>query len=182
MSTLGYARVSTQDQDLSAQLDELRKAGAVTVYREKVSGARAGRPQLARLMASLRKGDAVLVTKLDRLGRSTRELLDLIHRIDQAGASFRSIGDPLFDTSTSQGRLLVTMLAAIAEFERELIRERTGAGRERAMAAGIRFGRKPKLSDFQRKEAIARRGNGETLAQIARSYAVSVSMISRLSP
>jgi DNA invertase Pin-like site-specific DNA recombinase len=93
MSTLGYARVSTQDQDLSAQLDELRKAGAVTVYREKVSGAHADRPQLARLMASLRKGDAVLVTKLDRLGRSTRELLDLIHRIDQAGASFRSIGD-----------------------------------------------------------------------------------------
>jgi DNA invertase Pin-like site-specific DNA recombinase len=180
MSTLGYARVSTQDQDLSAQLDELRKAGAVTVYREKVSGARADRPQLARLMASLRKGDAVLLTKLDRLGRSTRELLDLIHRIDQAGASFRSIGDPLFDTSTSQGRLLVTMLAAIAEFERELIRERTGAGRQRAMAAGIRFGRKPKLSDFQRKEAVARRSNGETLAQIARSYAVSISMISRL--
>jgi DNA invertase Pin-like site-specific DNA recombinase len=179
---VGYARVSTQDQDLSAQLDALRKAGAVTVYREKVSGARADRPQLARLMASLRKGDAVLLTKLDRLGRSTRELLDLIHRIDKAGASFKSIGDPLFDTSTSQGRLLVTMLAAIAEFERELIRERTGAGRQRAMAAGIKFGRKPKLSDFQRKEALVRRGNGETLAAVARTYGVSISMISRLSP
>ena len=79
-------------------------------------------------MASLRKGDVVLVTKLDRLGRSTRELLDLIHRIDQAGAAFRSLGDPLFDTTTSQGRLLVTMLAAIAEFERELIRERDRRG------------------------------------------------------
>ena len=100
--------------------------------------------------------------------------------IDQAGAATRSPGDPLFDTSTSQGRLLVTMLAAIAEFERELIRERTGEGRARALAAGVRFGRKPKLSDFQRKEALSRRGNGETLAQIARSYAVSVSMISRL--
>jgi DNA invertase Pin-like site-specific DNA recombinase len=177
---VGYARVSTQDQDLSAQLDALKKAGAATVYREKISGVRADRPQLAKLMTSLRKGDVVLVTKLDRLGRSTRELLDLIHRIDQAGGSFKSLGDPLFDTSTSQGRLLVTMLAAIAEFERELIRERTGAGRQRAMAAGIRFGRKPKLSDFQRKEALARRGNGETLAQIARSYAVSISMISRL--
>jgi DNA invertase Pin-like site-specific DNA recombinase len=83
-------------------------------------------------------------------------------------------------TSTSQGRLLVTMLAAIAEFERELIRQRTGEGRAPTLAAGIRFGRKPKLSDFQRKEALARRGAGETLAQIARSYAVSVSMISRL--
>ena len=180
MSIIGYARVSTQDQDLSAQLAVLKAAGATAIFREKISGVRADRPQLTKLMASLRKGDVVLVTKLDRLGRSTRELLDLMHRIDEAGAAFRSLGDPLFDTSTSQGRLLVTMLAAIAEFERELIRERTGEGRARALAAGVRFGRKPKLSDFQRKEAMARRGNGETLAQIAQSYAVSVSMISRL--
>jgi DNA invertase Pin-like site-specific DNA recombinase len=180
MAAIGYARVSTQDQDLTAQLDALRKAGARTVFREKVSGVRADRPQLAKLMASLTRGDVVVVCKLDRLGRSTRELLELIYRIDQAGAAFRSLGDPLFDTSTSQGRLLVTMLAAIAEFERELIRERTGEGRKRAMQNGIRFGRKPKLSNFQRQEALARRGAGGTLAQIARSYAVSVSMISRL--
>jgi DNA invertase Pin-like site-specific DNA recombinase len=129
-------------------------------------------------MASLKAGDVVVVTKLDRLGRSTREL----ERISKAGAAFRSLGDPLWDTSSSQGRLLSTLLAAIAEFERDLIRERTGDGRARAMAAGVKFGRKPKLSDYQRKEALKRRAAGETLAEIAKSYAVDVSMISRLAP
>lgn len=100
----------------------------------------------------------VVETKLDRLGRSTRELLDLIERIGKAGASFRSLGDPRWDTSSSQGRLLSTLLATIADFERDLIRERTGEGRKRAMAAGVKFGRKRKLSDYQRKEAIKRRG------------------------
>jgi DNA invertase Pin-like site-specific DNA recombinase len=151
-----------------------------TIYREKVSGVRADRPQLAKLMGSLKAGDIVLVTKLDRLGRSTRELLDLIERIGNAGAAFRSLGDPLWDTSSLQGRLLSTLLAAIAEFERELIRERTGEGRKRAMLAGVKFGRKRKLSDYQRAEAIKRRATGETLASIARSYAVDISMISRL--
>ena len=123
----------------------------------------------------------MLVTKLDRLGRSTRELLDLIERIGSVGAAFRSLGDPLWDTSSSQGRLLSTLLAAIAEFERDLIRERTGDGRKRAQANGVKFGRKPKLSDYQRKEAIKRRGADETLTELARSYAVDISMISRLS-
>ena len=155
--------------------------GATTIYREKISGVRADRPQLAKLMAALKPSDVVLVTKLDRLGRSTRELLDLIDRIGKAGAVFRSLGDPLWDTSSPQGRLLSTLLAAIAEFERELIRERTGEGRRRAMANGVKFGRKPKLSPYQRAEAIKRRAAGETLASIARSYAVDISMISRLS-
>ncbi len=181
MTIYGYARVSTQDQHLTGQLEALKAAGAETIYREKISGARADRPQLAKLMAALQPGDIVQVTKLDRLGRSTRELLDLIERISKAGASFRSLGDPLWDTSSSQGRLLSTLLAAIAEFERDLIKERTGDGRKRAMAAGKKFGRKPKLSDFQRQEAMRRRAAGETLAEIAKSYAVDVSMISRLS-
>jgi DNA invertase Pin-like site-specific DNA recombinase len=162
MTTLGYARVSTQDQNLAGQLAALEAVGASTIFREKVSGVRADRPQLAKLMAALGPGDLVVVTKLDRLGRSTRELLELIDRIGKAGASFRSLGDPLWDTSNPQGRLLSTLLAAIAEFERELIRERTGEGRKRAMANGVKFGGKPKLSSFQRAEAIKRPKNGPT--------------------
>jgi len=180
MAIVAYARVSTRDQDLTAQIIALKAAGAGTIYREKVSGVRADRPQLAKLMAKLMFGDVVVVTKLDRLGRSTRELLDLIDRIGKAGASFRSLGDPLWDTCSAQGRLLSTLLASIAEFERELIRERTGEGRKRAMAAGVKFGRKRKLSDYQRKEAIKRRSAGETLAAIAKSYGVAISMICRL--
>src|SRR5262252_2799675 len=180
MAIIGYARVSTQDQDLSGQLEALKAAGATRIYREKVSGVRADRPELAKLMSTLKPDDVVVVTKLDRLGRSTRELLDLIDRISKASASFRSLGDPLWDTSNAQGRLLSTLLAAIAEFERELIRERTGEGRKRAMAAGVKFGRKPKLSSYQRAEAIKRRAAGETLTSIARSYGVAISMISRM--
>ena len=107
-------------------------------------------------------------------------MLELIDQISKAGASFRSLGDPLWDTSSPQGRLLSTLLAAIAEFERELIRERTSAGRERALANGVKFGRKRKLSPYQRAEAIKRRDAGETLVAIARSYGVDHSMISRL--
>jgi DNA invertase Pin-like site-specific DNA recombinase len=180
MAIVGYARVSTQGQDLAGQLEALKHAGAETIYREKVSGVRADRPQLAKLMATLKAGDIVVVTKLDRLGRSTRELLELIERIGKAGAAFRSLGDPLWDTSSSQGRLLSTLLAAIADFERDLIRERTGEGRKRAMADGVKFGRKRKLSDYQRAEAVKRRAAGETLAAIAKSYGVAISMISRL--
>jgi DNA invertase Pin-like site-specific DNA recombinase len=180
VAILGYARVSTQDQDLSGQIEALKAAGVGTIYREKVSGVRSDRPQMAKLMAALKPGDIVTVTKLDRFGRSTRELLELIDRIGKAGAAFRSLGDPLWDTSSAQGRLLSTLLAAIAEFERELIRERTGEGRKRAMANGVKFGRKPKLSPYQRAEAVKRRAAGEPLAEIARSYAVDISTISRL--
>lgn len=133
-------------------------------------------------MAALSAGDMLIVTKIDRFGRSTRELLELVHRVGKAGASFRSLGDPLWDTSSPQGRLLATMLAGIAEFERELIRERTGAGRERAKANGVKFGRKRKLSPYQRAEALRRRDAGETLTSIAKSYAVDISMISRMKP
>jgi DNA invertase Pin-like site-specific DNA recombinase len=180
MTVIGYARVSTHDQDLSAQLEALKTAGATSIFKEKVSGVRADRPQLAKMMATLKPGDVVTVTKLDRLGRSTRELLNLIDQIDKAGAAFRSLADVMWDTSTPQGRLLKNVLASIAEFERDLIRERTSEGRKRALACGVKFGRPRKLSPYQRAEALKRRADGETLTAIARSYAVSVSMVSRL--
>ena len=127
----------TRAGPLNRWLDALKAAGAGMIFREKVSGARADRPQLTKLKAGLKTGDVVVVTKLDRLGRSTRELLDLIDRIGKAGASFRSLGDPLWDTSSAQGRLLSTLLASIAEFERELIRERTGEGRAGAVEKAL---------------------------------------------
>jgi DNA invertase Pin-like site-specific DNA recombinase len=180
MTVFGYARVSTRDQGLAPQVEALKAAGATTVYSEKIYGARSDRPKLTKLMACLEPGDMVVVTKLDRLGRSTRELLDLVDRIDKSGAAFRSLGDKDWDTSSRQGRLLLTMLAAIADFERDLIRERTGEGRKRALANGVKFGRKRKLSPYQREEAIKRRAAGETLASIAKTYGVAISMISRL--
>jgi DNA invertase Pin-like site-specific DNA recombinase len=134
------------------------------------------------MVAGLQPGDTVVVCRLDRLGRSLRELLILLDEFDKRGIGFKSLADAWCDTRTPHGRLLTSILGSLAEFERSLIAARTAEGRERAKRAGIRFGRRPKLTDHQRKEALARRGNGETLAQIARSYAVSVTMISRLSP
>jgi DNA invertase Pin-like site-specific DNA recombinase len=128
----------------------------------------------------LGEGDVLIVTRLDRLARSSRDLLNVIKQITDVGATFKSLRDTWADTTTAHGRLILTVLAGLAEFERELIVERTGEGRERAMAKGVVFGRKPKLTAYQRKEAIARREAGETLVSIARSYGVDHSMISRL--
>ena len=180
MAILGYARVSTDGQTLDAQVDALTAAGADRVFQEKVSGIKSDRAELAKLMATLREGDVLLVTRLDRLARSTRDLLNLLASVGEKKAGFRSLGDLWADTTTAHGRLMLTVLGGLAEFERELIRTRTGEGRERAKAQGVRFGRKPKLTPHQRREAIARRNAGETVTDIARSYAVSHSLISRL--
>jgi DNA invertase Pin-like site-specific DNA recombinase len=180
MTIWGYARVSSESQDYERQVEALRAAGAEKVLAEKVSGARADRPQLAKLIASLKAGDVVLVTKIDRLGRSTQDLLNLIGDMRKAGANFKSLGDEMLDTTSANGELIFTILAAISTYERRLINSRTGEGRERAMANGVKFGRKPKLTPHQRAEAIKRRAAGETLADIAKSYAVDISTISRL--
>src|SRR3954471_5816077 len=173
MTVYGYARVSTDGQSLSAQLAELKTAKCEKIFQEKVSGARSDRKQLARLMAVLTKGDVLIVTRLDRLARSTRDLLNTLCTIAEKGAGFKSLRDTWADTTTAHGRLMLTVLGGLAEFERELIRTRTGEGRERAKARGVVLGRKPKLSPHQRREAMARREAGEVLTDIARSFNVS---------
>jgi DNA invertase Pin-like site-specific DNA recombinase len=180
MTVYGYARVSTEGQTLDAQVAELKAAGCGKIYREKVSGARADRDQLKRILKVLEAGDVLVVTRLDRLARSTRDLLNIIQSIGEKEAAFRSLGDTWADTTTAHGRLMLTVLGGLAEFERELIRIRTGEGRKRAKARGVRLGRKPKLTRHQQREAIARREAGEALADIARTYNVSHSTISRL--
>src|SRR5712672_3124279 len=177
MAVYGYARVSTDGQTLSTQLAELKAAKCTKIFREKISGARSDRKQLARLMSLLAKGDVLVVTRLDRLARSTRDLLNLLGTIGEKGAGFKSLKDTWADTTTAHGRLMLTVLGGLAEFERELIRSRTGEGRERAKArGGVVVGRKPKLTHHQRQEAVARREAGESLMDIGRSYAVSPRM------
>jgi DNA invertase Pin-like site-specific DNA recombinase len=177
---IGYARVSTDGQTLDAQQSALAAAGAERVFAEKVSGAITERKALARAIAACGPGDVLLVTRLDRLARSTRDLLNVLDAVGKACAGFRSLADAWADTTTPHGRLMLTVLGGLAEFERELIRARTDEGRTRAQARGVRFGRKLKLTPHQRQEAIARREAGEALVEIGRSYNVSHSTISRL--
>ena len=177
----GYARVSTDGQSVAAQVAQLIDAGAVKVFRETASGAKTDRRELARAIKALEAGDTLLVTRLDRLARSTRDLLNTLAQITERGAGFKSLADAWADTTTAHGRLMLTVLGGLAEFERELIRARTGEGRERAKARGQHMGRPPKLTPHQRAEAIRRRDKGEeTLAEIGRSYNVSPQTIGRL--
>ena len=182
MTIYGYARVSTDGQTLASQDAQLHAAGCVKVYGEKVSGAKTDRAELGKLLRRLERGDVLVVTRLDRLARSTRDLLNILHQLGERGVGFKSLADAWADTTTAHGRLLVTMLAGIAEFERELIRARTGEGRTRAKARGVKFGRPSKLTAHQRQEALQRLIAGETQADIARSYAVDATTIGRLRP
>ena len=182
MTIYGYARVSTDGQTLASQDAQLHAAGCAKTYSEKASGAKTDRAELAKVLRRLEPGDVLVVTRLDRLARSTRDLLNILHTLGERGVGFKSLADTWADTTTAHGRLLVTMLAGIAEFERELIRARTGEGRKRAQARGVKFGRPPSLTPHQRQEAIQRLAAGETLVEIARSYNVSHPTISRLRP
>jgi DNA invertase Pin-like site-specific DNA recombinase len=177
----GYARVSTDGQSVDAQVRQLMKAGCKKVFREVASGARTDREQLRRLLDGLVPGDVLTVTRLDRLARSTRDLLNTLAIIASQKAGFCSLGDTWASTTTAHGRLMLTVLGGLAEFERELIRTRTAEGRARAKARGVKLGRKPKLTPHQQREATKRRDRGdETLAEIGRSYNVSGWTIARL--
>ena len=176
----GYARVSTDGQSVEAQAHQLTAAGCEKLFREIASGAKTDRAQLRRLLEGLTPGDVVTVTRLDRLARSTRDLLNTLATITAKGAGFRSLHDAWADTTTPHGRLLLTMLGGLAEFERELILARTGEGRARAKARGVKLGRKPKLTPHQRQEALKRLEAQEPTRDIARSYNVAHTTISRL--
>ena len=177
---IGYARVSTQGQSLASQIDALKSAGCERIFQEKESGAKTNRPELAKAIKALGEGGVLVITALDRLARSTRDLLNTLDIVSAKGASFRSLKDTWADTSTPHGKLMVTVLGGLAEFERELIRVRTGDGRQRAQDRGVKFGPKHKLTPFQTAEVRTRKAAGESVRDLARSYGVGAATISRL--
>src|SRR5277367_496138 len=181
MAIYGYARVSTDGQTLDAQVAALTAAGAAPVFRETASGAKTDRRELAKAVRALDSGDTLLVTRLDRLARSTRDLLNILDMVAKAGAGFRSLGEAWADTTTPHGRLMLTVLGGLAEFERDLIRTRTGEGRARAKTRGVHMGRPPKLTAHQKREALNALADGSaSQADLARRFNVSQATISRL--
>ena len=176
----GYARVSTDAQDLSNQVTQLKAAGCGTIYREKITGTHADRPQLKKLIAALTAGDVVVIPAVDRLSRDTTDLLVIARDMQRAGAGLRSLAEPVVDTTSDFAELVLAMLGVAAKLERRRIIERTARGRADAKAKGVQFGRKPKLTPHQAREAQARVTAGETQRSIARSYNVSQATISRL--
>lgn len=177
---IGYARVSTNDQDTAAQVAALRAAGCERIFREKASGGRWERPELHKLLEQLRKGDVLVVWKLDRLSRSLRDVLTLMERIQEVKAGFRSLTEAI-DTTTPAGRMMMQMIGSFAEFERAMLRERTKAGLESARKQGRIGGRRPKLLPQQQAEIVRMVTKGkQTAADAARLFNVHPATISRL--
>lgn len=177
---IGYARVSTDDQNLDAQLDALKGAGAVRIFSDKISGSLRKRPELDRLLDQLREGDVIVVTKYDRLARSLRDLLDIVEAIKARGAGFRSLAEDI-DTTTPAGRLVFHVFASIAQFERERISERTKEGLEAARKRGRVGGRPPALSSAQREEVRRMRDvDGRNITEISALFKVSTKTVRRV--
>ena len=176
----GYARVSTDAQDLTIQLAQLKAAGCEKTFREKITGTTADRPQLRKLLAALAPGDVVITPAVDRLSRDATDLLVIARDMQRAGAGLRSIAEPVVDTTSDFAELVLAMLGVAGKLERRRILERTARGRADAKVKGVKFGRKPILTPHQQKEARKRLEAGETQRSVARSYNVSQSTISRL--
>lgn len=174
---VGYARVSTVGQTLEAQVEQLTAAGCEVIYQEKVTGTRADRKELMRLLKNLKAGDLLVVTRIDRLARSVFDLFSIVKRVLDAKAHFLSLAQPMADTTSSTGRLFLAILGGVAEVERDMILTRTAEGRARSTK---KMGRPPKLTPEQRVEARERIANGEPYSDIARSYEVSHMTITRL--
>lgn len=177
---IGYARVSTEEQNLSLQLDALKKSGCTKIYKEKLSGSSTHRPEFEKMIEHVRHGDVVVVWKLDRLARSTKALLETIELLREAGVKFQSLSEPWADTTSPGGKMIMTVFAGIAEFERDLIRERTSAGRVAAKRRGVRFGRPRSLTPEQRKVAEKLRREGRSIQDIADVFNVHAATIYRL--
>ncbi len=179
-SIYGYARVSTDAQDLTNQVTQLKAAGCTMIFREKMSGATAERPQLKKLMTALAPGDVVVIPAVNRLSRDTTDLLVIARDVQRAGAGLRSLAEPVLDTTGDFAELVLAMLGVAAKLERRRIIERTARGRADAKAKGVKFGRKPTLTLHQQREVRQRIEGGETQRSIARSYNVSQATISRV--
>ena len=180
MMLLGYARVSTNEQDTAAQVSALKSAGCEKIFRDKASGGRWDRPELHRLLDQLRKGDVLVVWRLDRLSRSLRDVLMIMERIQEAKAGFRSLTEAI-DTTTAPGRMMMQMVGAFAEFERAILRERTKAGLDAARKQGRIGGRRPKLRPNQQDEIVTMVSTGtKTAADAARLFNVHPATVSRL--
>ncbi|MBA9071615.1 DNA invertase Pin-like site-specific DNA recombinase [Methylobacterium sp. RAS18] len=178
--SFSYTYVSTVGQTVEVHLAQLGEAGCATIYREKASGAKADRRELQRILKALGPGDEVVVTRIDRLARSTFDLFGIVKRIVDAGARFRSLAEPWANTSNSTGHLTLAVLGGLADVERDLIRTRTAEGRSRAKARGTHMGRPARLTPAQQQEVRQRLTDGETHADLARSYSVGISTIQRI--
>src|ERR1700678_1357685 len=176
---IGYARVSTDDQDTAVQVAALKSAGCERIYKEKASGGRWDRPELHGLLDQLRAGDVLVVWKLDMLSRSLRDVLTIMERLSESKAEFRSLTEAI-DTTTPAGRMMMQMVGAFAEFERAMIKERTKAGLDAAREDGRIGGRRPKLSPQQQAEIrkMVAKG-GKTAADAARLFRIHPATVSR---
>ncbi|MES3110547.1 recombinase family protein [Sphingomonas aurantiaca] len=176
----GYARVSSNGQDLAQQLAQLTAAGCTKIYSEKASAATAERPQLKRVINALGIGDVLMVTATDRLARNTRDLLNILHLVQKAGAGFRSIAEPMVDTTSQFAAVIIAVLGIAAGWERHRLAERTAAGRTQAIARGVKFGRRAALTPYQQAVALQQLEDGNTQRTVAIMFNVNQSTISRL--